>query len=118
MRVEGPETFMTAYQQGRQNRRQDEQDNEKLAFSIFGEKRARDKHDAFIDRAEEDTRHAKTMNPLMESLRLYENQLKFNTLDSEISRHREKTRADKQSHILSEAKKISDLDYSTYSRYR
>ncbi len=116
MRVEGPQTFMTAYQQGRQNRRQDEQDNQKLAFSIFGEKRARDKHDAFIDRAEEDTRAAKTMNPLMESLRLYENQLKFNTLDSSISRHREKTRADKQEHILSEAKKRSDLDYSTYSR--
>ena len=113
-RVEAPTTFMTAYQQGRQNRRQDKLDNQNLAFSVFDEKRNRDKHEAFIDRAEEDTRHAKTMNPLMESLRLYENELKWNTLDSSISRHKEETRHQKADHRLTEAKKTMEGDaYAT-----
>ena len=110
MRVEAPTTMMQAYQQGRQNRRQDKLDDQKLAFSIFDEKRQRDKHELFIDSGEESLRHAKTMNPLMESLRLYENELKFNTLDSSIARHKEETRHQREKHLINEATMMSTLD--------
>tara|TARA_R100000655_G_scaffold45974_1_gene82778 strand:- start:17788 stop:18849 length:1062 start_codon:yes stop_codon:yes gene_type:complete len=92
MRVEAPNTFSTAYQQTKANRRQEKQDSQNLAFSIFNEKRARAKHQYQMDLGEEQVRHAKTVNPLMESLRLHENELKWGTLDADIGYAEERTR--------------------------
>ena len=114
--VEAPSTFMTSYQQGRQNRRQDRLDTQKLGFSVFDESRRRQKHKAQMDRAMEDTQHLKTMNPLLESLELYKNEKAWNTLDSDISRHKETTRHQKADNTLRERKLQSDVDNLWWQR--
>ena len=103
MRVEAPTTFMTAHQQSKDNQRRDRLDQQKLAFTIFDEKRARDKHQYQMDLGEEQVRHAKTMNPLMESLRLHENELKWGTLESDIGYAEERTRHAKAMNPLQES---------------
>ena len=102
MQVENPSVFSTSYQQTKANQRQSKQDDQKLAFSIFNEKRARGKHEYQMDLGEEQVRHAKTMNPLMESLRLHENELKWGTLDSDIGFAEERTRHAKTMNPLEE----------------
>jgi len=102
MRVEAPSTFMTAHQQSKDNQRRDKLDDQNLAFSIFNESRARAKHDYQMDMGEENVRHAKTMNPLLESIKLYENEYKWGTLDTDISQKKENLRHSQTMNPLSE----------------
>jgi|15BtaG_2_1085339.scaffolds.fasta_scaffold01610_3 hypothetical protein len=114
--VEAPSTFMTSYQQGRQNKRQDRQDNIKLGFTIFDEDRRREKHKAQMDRAMEDTRHLKTMNPFLESLERYKNELKWSTLESDVIRNKDATKHQVISNVIKENDMRSDLDNIIWQR--
>ena len=114
--VEAPTTFMSNYQASRQNKREDKQDSEKSLYSIYDEKRKRENHKAKIDMDEETQRHRMTMNPLSESIELYKNKLSWGTLDSDINRHREKTRNDKEEGLLRENQMESNLDWDLYTR--
>lgn len=114
--VEAPSTFMTSYQQGRQNKRQDRQDNIKLGFTIFDEDRRREKHKAQMDRAMEDTRHLKTMNPFLESLEKYKNELKWSTLESDVIKSKDATKHQVISNVIRENDMRSDLDNIIWQR--
>ena len=114
--VEAPTTFMSNYQASRQNKREDRQDSEKELYSIYNEERKRQNHKAKIDMDEETQRHRMTMNPLSESIELYKNKLSWGTLNSDISRHRAKTRNDKEEGLLREYQMESDLDWDLYTR--
>ena len=80
MRVEAPTTFMTAYQQGRDNRRQDKLDSQNLAFTVFDEGRQRELHKYKMDKGSEDVRHLKTINPIIESLKKHDEQFAWDTI--------------------------------------
>lgn len=110
MRVEAPTTMMQAYQQGRQNRRQDRLDDQKLAFDVFDESRARKKHELQMDTGIENLRNKKTMNPLMESLALYKNKLSYGTLEDDIAENAEITDNLIKKNRIKQATMLSDLD--------
>lgn len=110
MRVEAPTTMMQAYQQGRANRRQDRLDEQKLAFDVFDESRARKKHELQMDTGIENLRNKKTMNPLMESLALYKNKLAYGTLDADIAENAEISDNLIKQNRIKQAKMLSDLD--------
>lgn len=110
MRVEAPTTMMQAYQQGRANRRQDRLDEQKLAFDVFDESRARKKHELQMDTGIENLRNKKTMNPLMESLALYKNKLAYGTLDADIAENAEITDNLIKMNDIKQATQLSDLD--------
>jgi hypothetical protein len=112
--VETPQTFMTAYQQGRQNRRQDKVDDQKLAFTIFDEDRRRAKHKAQMDRAMEDTRHLKTMNPFLESIDRYRATKSWSTLESDVIKNKDATKHQVLMNVTKERKAQSELDNAVW----
>lgn len=118
MRVEAPTTMMQAYQQGRANRRQDRLDEQKLAFDVFDESRARRKHELQMDTGIENLRNKKTMNPLMESLALYKNKLAYGTLDADIAENAEITDNLIKQNRIKQATMLSDLDALQTKRFQ
>ena len=116
MRVEAPTTMMQAYQQSRQNRRQDKLDDQKLAFDVFDESRARRKHELQMDTGIENLRNKKTMNPLMESLALYKNKLAYGTLEDDIAENAEITDNLIKMNDIKQATQLSDLDFNQMKR--
>lgn len=118
MRVEAPTTFMQAYQQGRANRRQDRLDEQKLAFDVFDESRARRKHELQMDTGIENLRNKKTMNPLMESLALYKNKLAYGTLDADIAENAEITDNLIKMNRIKQAQALSNLDADQTKRFQ
>lgn len=114
--VETPTTFMSNYQASRQNKRDDRQDAQKELYSIYDEKRKRQDHKAKIDMDEETQRHRMTINPLTESIELYQNRKNWGTLDSDIERHHNKTDNDKHEGYLREDAMKSNLDWNIYTR--